>query len=311
LPPTLESSALSDEDPLFVKAHDHVPTKDEEGSSVDDGLSTKPKTKKPARKYKKAPGAPKRFRSAFILFSQYKHKAIQESLASEGTSQKTTSVAKLVSEQWRTLDAEERSRWEAKARMDRERFEKEKAKYRGPWTVPIGHRRSKDPTAPKRPASAFLSFSNSRRAAAKQENKEASNAEISKILSHMWKAAPDDLKKEYTDKEAIAREEYKKKIAAWRVEHEKNKKKEKDPLELYQEKQEERKRKGIASDEDEDDDDDSFGFSVDGRERKRSITTSSPMTNPFTGRAAGMGVGGLNANDLTQMILTHEFEFFS
>lgn len=142
----------------------------------------------------------------------------------------------------------------------------------------------------------------------KQENKDASNAEISKILSRMWKEAPEDLKKEYTDKEAKLREEYKVKIAEWRVEQEKNKKIEKDPLEIYQEKEEERKRKGYASDDDEEeeDDDDSLDFSVDGKERKRfkkrSKKTASPIAKPFTGVAGGMGLGGLQSNDLTQMM---------
>lgn len=41
------------------------------------------------------------------------------------------------------MDVEERTKWEDKAEMDRERFEKEKMRYRGPWTVPIGHRKSR------------------------------------------------------------------------------------------------------------------------------------------------------------------------
>jgi hypothetical protein len=65
----------------------------------------------------------------------------------------------------------------------------------------------------------------------------------------MWKDAPDDLKKQYTDDEAAAREEYKKKMTEWKAEHEKTKTKKRDPLELFQEYEEERKRKGIPSDE--------------------------------------------------------------
>ena len=55
----------------------------------------------------------------------------------------TTSVAKIVSEAWRNMNSEERSKWEQMARADKDRFEKEKAAYQGPWTVPIGHRKSK------------------------------------------------------------------------------------------------------------------------------------------------------------------------
>lgn len=39
-------------------------------------------------KYKKAPDAPKRFKSAFIIFSAEKHKEIKEKLASEGRVEK-------------------------------------------------------------------------------------------------------------------------------------------------------------------------------------------------------------------------------
>lgn len=41
------------------------------------------------------------------------------------------------------MESEERSKWEKMASEDKERFEKEKVIYRGPWTVPIGHRKSK------------------------------------------------------------------------------------------------------------------------------------------------------------------------
>ena len=39
-------------------------------------------------KYKKAPDAPKRFKSAFIIFSAEKHKEIKEDLAKKGRTEK-------------------------------------------------------------------------------------------------------------------------------------------------------------------------------------------------------------------------------
>lgn len=75
---------------------------------------------------------------------------------------------------------------------------------------------TQDPSAPKRPASAFLAFSNARRASVKAENKAASNGEISRILSKMWKEAPASIKQKYTDDEAKAREQYKIRILEWR-----------------------------------------------------------------------------------------------
>jgi hypothetical protein len=41
------------------------------------------------------------------------------------------------------MEPKERSKWDKMASDDMERFAKEKASYRGPWTVPIGHRKSK------------------------------------------------------------------------------------------------------------------------------------------------------------------------
>lgn len=58
-------------------------------------------------------------------------------------SHQTTSVAKMVSEAWKNMDSEEREKWDKLASEDKDRFDTEKAKYKGPWTVPIGHRRSK------------------------------------------------------------------------------------------------------------------------------------------------------------------------
>ena len=44
------------------------------------------------QKYKKAPDAPKRFKSAFIIFSAEKHKEIKEDLAKKGRSEKVSSL---------------------------------------------------------------------------------------------------------------------------------------------------------------------------------------------------------------------------
>ena len=64
--------------------------------------------------------------------------------------------------------------------------------------------------------SAFLAFSNSRRASIKRSNPTATNADISKTLSKMWKEAPGTLRKKYLDEEAKLRNEYKIRIAEWR-----------------------------------------------------------------------------------------------
>ena len=107
-------------------------------------------------------------------------------------SEQTPDVAKIVSEQWRNLTPSERAVWDEKARVDKERFMIEKQLYRGPWKVASPDECKKDPSAPKRPMSSFLSYSNGKRAAVKAQNPHYSNADISKALSKMWKEAPQE-----------------------------------------------------------------------------------------------------------------------
>ena len=88
--------------------------------------------------------------------------------------------------------------------------------YSGPWQVKKDPVYKKDPQAPKKPMSAYLSFSNSRRASVKRENPNATNAQVSKTLATMWKNAPEAVRQEYINTEATLRERYKVDIANWK-----------------------------------------------------------------------------------------------
>jgi HMG (high mobility group) box len=128
----------------------------------------------------------------------------------------TTDVAKMVSQAWKDLSEDERERWEEMARQDKARFEMEKSMYTGPWKVPATKRTGKDPTAPKRPMSAFLSFSNSKRSQVKAKFKDTNNAEISRILARMWKESPPEDKSKFIDEEYRLRQDYKIAMAEWK-----------------------------------------------------------------------------------------------
>jgi hypothetical protein len=122
----------------------------------------------------------------------------------------------MVSKAWKNLPDDEREGWEEMAKRDKARYEMEKSMYSGPWKVPAKTRSQKDPSAPKRPMSAFLSFSNSRRAQVKIENSAIGNAEISRLLAQMWKDASEGDRKDHIDKEFSLRQKYKVAIAEWR-----------------------------------------------------------------------------------------------
>jgi hypothetical protein len=133
----------------------------------------------------------------------------------------TTEVAKMVSQAWKDMSEEEREKWEEMGRKDKARYEMEKAMYNGPWKVPVTTKREKDPTRPKRPMSAFLSYSNRRRAEVKEKNKNTKTADVSRILAQMWREAPPEEKKEFVDEEYSLRQDYKSAMAEWKERTEK------------------------------------------------------------------------------------------
>ena len=119
----------------------------------------------------------------------------------------------------RNLPADERAHWDDVAAKDKQRYMVEKASYTGPWQVPYKRAR-KDPSAPKRPMSAFLYFSQGRRRKIKDENPKLKNTEISRMLGEMWRNASEEDRKPHIDKEKEEREKYKIAIAEWRKEYE-------------------------------------------------------------------------------------------
>ena len=110
----------------------------------------------------------------------------------------------------------DRKIWEKKAQQDKVRYMAEKAEYKGPWKILANRRHPKDPSSPKKPVPAYFAFSNARRQKVKSDNPSASNAEISGILSNMWKEAPEAIRKVYVEEEASRRQEYAVEMEKWR-----------------------------------------------------------------------------------------------
>lgn len=112
------------------------------------------------------------------------------------------------------MTPEEREFWEEKSKDDQYRYNEEMMAFHEAQarSKPV----KKDPNAPKRPMSAFLAFSNQRRASLKRSNPSLTNSDLSKALSQIWKNSPPEIKKEYIDQEAHLRAKYKEAMVAWR-----------------------------------------------------------------------------------------------
>jgi len=175
--------------------------------------AAKPVPKKKSKALKKAPQAPKRFKSSYILFFIHVQEDIKKSLPVGHKS--APEVSKRASEMWKSISAEDRLHWDNEAAKEKQRYLAEKKVYTGPWQVP--HKRAKkDPTAPKRNPSAFLLFSLTKRKELKQKNPGLKNTEISSILGNLWRNTSQEEKRPFVEREQIERDKYKVEMSAWR-----------------------------------------------------------------------------------------------
>ena len=82
--------------------------------------------------FRKAPQAPKRFKSPYILFSISR---MEEYKREKGTTQ-VTKISSHIAKEWKELSCAERRKWEHIAMQDKLRYNAEKSLYTGPWQVP-------------------------------------------------------------------------------------------------------------------------------------------------------------------------------
>jgi hypothetical protein len=95
------------------------------------------------KKFRKAPQAPRRFRSPYILFSISKMQEYKKSMAKHGV--QVTSFSSRIAQDWKKLPDHEREKWEEAALQDKLRYNAEKELYTGPWQVPTGRSRKVRP----------------------------------------------------------------------------------------------------------------------------------------------------------------------
>ena len=166
----------------------------------------------PDKSFRKAPGAPKRFRSPYILFSIHRMDKLRQQM---GSNTNVTSISKHVSDEWKALSESDRHKWFEQARFDKERYNAERSLYTGPWVIP-SKRSRKDPSAPKRPMSAFLFYSQHKRKELKDLHPGLKNTDVSRLLGEHWNAAAEEERMPFIERERRERLVYNKDIAEWR-----------------------------------------------------------------------------------------------
>eukprot|EP01040_Poterioochromonas_malhamensis_P011768 gene11768-12840_t len=166
------------------------------------------------RLMKKAPDAPKRFKSAYICFVTDKMDDVKKSLPAD---MKVTEIMKTLAYMWKNLPPLERLEYEKIAEADKSRYFEEMAHYSGPLQVP-NKRQKKPPGAPKRAMSAFLSFSQQMRPQIRAMYPELKNTDISGVLAQKWHSANEDEKRPHIERELKEREKYHEDMAHWKEE---------------------------------------------------------------------------------------------
>uniref|UniRef100_A0A8C0KTH1 HMG box domain-containing protein n=1 Tax=Canis lupus dingo TaxID=286419 RepID=A0A8C0KTH1_CANLU len=128
--------------------------------------------------------------------------------------QSTSQFSEKCSERWKTMSAREKGKFEDMAKADEACYEREMKTY----IPPKGEtkRQFKDPSAPRRPPSAFFSFYSEYCPKIKGEHPSLSFGDVGKKLGEMWNNTADE-KQPYEKNTAKLKEKYEKDIAGFPV----------------------------------------------------------------------------------------------
>jgi hypothetical protein len=117
-----------------------------------------------------------------------------------GENVQVTEISKKCAEKWKTMNEEEKRRFNELAHKDADRYTAEIAAYGGEESIRKKKRAKKDPNAPKRALSAFFFFSNEKRPEVQGRHPEWKVGQVAQELGRMWKALTEEEKKVYEDR---------------------------------------------------------------------------------------------------------------
>jgi len=174
------------------------------------------KSKAGKRKKKKDPNAPKRPRSAYILYCTEKRSEVK----AEHPDAKPAELMRIMGELWNSLAPTKKQEYTDKAKDDKARYNDQMKDYSAPEPEsdederPSKRQKGKkgkkkrDPMEPKRSPSAYLIYGQRVREKVKGEHPDAKSSEIMKIIGQMWQKLSEEEKKPYNDEAATAKAKY-------------------------------------------------------------------------------------------------------
>ena len=150
---------------------------------------------------KKDPNAPKKARSAYILFCSENRAKLQK----KSPELNTTQLVSKLGEMWKSASDKEKAKFAELSKKDKERYEKEMENYSPPSDVEEEApkkrgKAKKERTGPKRPTSAYLYFCEDMRKTLKEKHPDMSGKDITTELGKRWKALSEKEKAPYVSK---------------------------------------------------------------------------------------------------------------
>ena len=151
-------------------------------------------TQKQSKSATRDPNAPKRNKSAYLLYQC----AMREQFREQNPGMSFGQLAKYTSAMYSEMPAADKEHWQNQAAEDKNRYLDELSQYvpppgfdaRGDAIVPAkrgGKRNNRDQNAPKRNMSAYLLYQNAMREQFKLDNPGMTFGQLSKYTSHMYR----------------------------------------------------------------------------------------------------------------------------
>lgn len=115
-----------------------------------------------------------------------------------------TEFSRQCSAKWRSISKNEKKKYEALAKRDKDRYQHEMRNYTGPRR----ERRERDENAPRKPPSSFLLFSMDHFDQIKEEHPNWTVAQVAKAAGRMWSRCSEADKIPYEERAEILRAKY-------------------------------------------------------------------------------------------------------
>lgn len=178
---------------------------------------------KPNKAATRDPNAPKRNKSAYLLYQC----AMREQFREANPGMSFGQLAKYTSAMYAEMPPADKEGWQVRAAADKERYLNELSLYvpppgydaRGDAIVPVrrggGKRNNRDQNAPKRNMSAYLLYQNAMREQFKIDNPGMTFGQLSKYTSHMYRSLTTEEKNMWESRAAQDKVRYDTEMAAY------------------------------------------------------------------------------------------------